>query len=84
MMPLSNVKTGSKVRIVGCKAGKNLERRLEVLGCIPGEIIRVSLNDGHSPLIINVKGADVMLGRGMCGKIFVELPETDEKDRAAV
>jgi len=84
MMPLSNVKAGSRVRIAGYRTGKNLERRLEVLGCIPGEIIRVSLNDGRGPLIITVKGTEVMLGRGMCGKIFVELIETDGKDKAAV
>jgi ferrous iron transport protein A len=81
MVPLSSVKTGNTVRIVEFKAGRNITRRLEVFGCLPGEIIRVALNDDHGPLIIQVKGTEVMLGRGMCAKILVEEPEKDEKGR---
>lgn len=49
-------------------------RRLADLGFIPGSVVRVLRSFGSGPLLVEVKGSRVALGRGLAMKILVEVP----------
>jgi len=52
--------------------GRELTSRLTSLGLTPGADLEVIQNYGRGPLIINVRGTHVALGRGEARKLFVE------------
>ena len=68
---LSQVEEGKVVKIIGCEAGRGLRRRLEGLGLVPGQTVRV-LKNGWGPLLIEVMGRKIGIGRGQAEKILVE------------
>lgn len=70
--PLSTVRAGSAVVLRRIRAGQDLEARLLALGFVPGATVAVCRNAAHGPLLVEVKGSRVMLGRGMAEKIAVE------------
>ena len=70
--PLSAVSAGSSVRLRDVCAGQKLEARLASLGFVPGATLDVCRNTCHGPLVVQVKGSRLMLGRGMADKIVVE------------
>ncbi len=70
-MPLTVVKTGSRVRLVAVEAGHGLQGRLAAMGLVPGVEIKVLRNSAHGPFLIEVKGSRIMLGRGMAQKLIV-------------
>jgi len=69
--PLSNVKAGQKVRVVSIDAGRGLAGRLLAMGIIPNSEIAMLTESSSGPVVIEVKGSKVMLGRGMAQKIIV-------------
>lgn len=71
-MVLENVLTGQKVKVVSVDDGRELVARLSAMGIIPGTEITVIRNNRFGPFVVAVKGARIMLGRGMANKIFVE------------
>ena len=71
-MPLSIIQTGRRVRLVSVDAGRGLCGRLTAMGLIPGVEIEVIRNSPHGPLLIEVMGSRIMLGRGMAQKIKAE------------
>ncbi|MCE5341262.1 MAG: FeoA domain-containing protein [Planctomycetaceae bacterium] len=61
----------SKVKLIKIDAGQALKARLAAMGLLPGVEFGI-INNGHpGPLVINLKGTRIVLGRGMAGKIFV-------------
>jgi len=71
VIPLSTIKSGEKVKLVGVEAGRSLNSRLAAMGLLPNVEITV-VNNGHpGPFVISVKGSRIMLGRGMADKILV-------------
>lgn len=52
--------------------GRELTSRLTSLGLTPGADLEVIQNYGHGPLIVNVRGTHVALGRGEARKLLVE------------
>lgn len=70
-IPLSFVRAGSRVGLVGVRAGRGLARRLAEMGFLPGEEIEVVSNGVPGPLVVLVKGSRLVLGRGMAEKILV-------------
>ena len=69
--PLSAVRSGEKVRLASIDAGRDLNSRLISMGLMPNVEITVVSNNHPGPFMISVKGAKVMLGRGMAHKIMV-------------
>ena len=68
---LSIVKAGTKVRLERINAGNGLNSRLSTMGLIPKTEITV-INNGHpGPIIVDIKGFRLILGRGIAHKIFV-------------
>jgi Fe2+ transport system protein FeoA len=70
--PLSSVSAGSSVLLRRIRAGRDLAARLSALGFVPGATVDVHRNSPHGPLVVQVKGSRLMLGRGMADKIAVE------------
>ena len=56
MMPLAFARDGALVRVVGIRAGRGLHRRLNELGIIEGNLLRVVKSRGPGPVIIEVLG----------------------------
>ena len=72
IVPLSTITDGSTVRLVAIDAGIGLKSRLASMGLTPGTSITVINNSHPGPFIIELKGAKMMLGRGMAQKIMVK------------
>jgi len=70
---LANVKSGSKVKVVRIKGGLGIRQRLSCLGIHPGDIV-ILQNSGfmRGPVLVNIHGNQVALGRGIATKILVE------------
>ena len=71
-LPLAELSAGEQAMIESLHGGRGLVNRLAVLGFIPGQRIKMVQNIGQGPLIVNVRGARVALGRGEARKIVVK------------
>jgi len=71
LMPLAMVGPGELVTVVDVRAGRGLTRRLAEMGLLPGTQIRVVSSQMRGPLIIDLKGSRLALGRGVTQKIMV-------------
>ena len=69
--PLSKVRAGETVKLVGIEAGRGLNSRLASMGLVPNVKITVVNNSQPGPFVISVKNSKMMLGRGMAHKIMV-------------
>ncbi|MGQ9650881.1 MAG: FeoA family protein [Phycisphaerae bacterium] len=70
--PLSEVRSGQRVRVTRCDGGKRLRERLCAMGLAPGVSVEVACDNG-GPVILSVFGSRLMIGRGMAAKIMVRL-----------
>ncbi|KAF0110234.1 MAG: ferrous iron transport protein A [Chloroflexi bacterium] len=70
--PLSEIKTGDQVTLFSIKVGRELTSRLTSLGLTPGTVIEVLQNFGRGPLIVNVRGTHVALGRREAARLLVQ------------
>lgn len=68
---LSEIKKGDQVTLQSILVGRELTSRLTSLGLTPGALVEVLQNYGHGPLIVNVRGTHVALGRGEARKLYV-------------
>jgi len=71
-LSLANVSAGQQAMIESLHGGRGLVNRLAVLGFIPGQKINMIQNFGRGPLIVNVRGTRVALGRGEANRIVVK------------
>ena len=72
-MNLLNIKNGTWVRVTGFRGGHGMERRLSQLGFLPGNKVRIIRSAPfRGPLLIEVDGREIVLGRGVASHIFVE------------
>lgn len=70
-IPLLNIKTGQKVKLIRVDAGEGLKSRLAALGMVPNVQITIINKDRPGPFIVSFKGSRIALGRGMTKKIMV-------------
>lgn len=70
---LADVRTGQKARFIGSSGGFNLEKRLKDMGLSNSEYMTVIKNDGSGPLILEVRGSNIVLGRGLSRKLVMEV-----------
>ena len=77
-MVLLDVKKGDLVRVLRLDGGSGLEDKLTQHGIYPGDCIRV-LREAPlgGPLLVDVHGREIALGRGVAKKIFVEDKECE-------
>lgn len=72
-MNLLHVDNGKWVRVVGFRGGHGMERRLSQLGFLPGNKARIIRSAPfRGPLLVEVEGREVVLGRGVAAHILVE------------
>jgi len=71
-MPLCMAGSYEAVRVVKVRAGGGLQRKLADMGLTPGTEIKLINNQGAGPVLIDLKGTRLALGRGMAMKILVE------------
>ena len=72
-MNLLNVNNGRWVRVINFRGGRGMQRRLTQLGFLPGNKVRIIRTAPfHGPLILDVEGREIVLGRGVASHIIVE------------
>jgi Fe2+ transport system protein FeoA len=59
------------LRVTGVNAGREAQSRLASMGILPGEIVRIVRRENGGPLLLEVKGTRVALGRGVSLKVTV-------------
>ena len=69
---LSDAPQGKDVTISELQCGKKAAMRLNELGLVPKEKIRVINRMPHGPIEVEVKGTKVAIGHGLARKIVVE------------
>lgn len=72
MTPLSELPAGKSCVVQQLEGGHRFAARLAVLGFTVGAEVRIIQNYGHGPVLVNVRGARVALGRGEATKIQVD------------
>lgn len=77
--PITNIKAGKEATIVKLTGGRGFQKRLRTIGVREGKIIKiVTKHPLGGPIVIEVEGRMVTIGRGMAQRIIVELK--DEKN----
>lgn len=71
-MKLINVEEGREARVLDIEGGKGIRNRLAAIGIYPGGTVKV-VKTPPGPVIIEVAGSRVALGKGMAAKIEVEV-----------
>jgi ferrous iron transport protein A len=63
----------SQARVIDIRGGSGIRQRLSQMGIHPGDMITI-LRYGalRGPLLIEIHGSQVALGRGIAAKIIVE------------
>ena len=82
MMPLSMLQRGEQAEILVIRGGFGVQQRLESMGFVPGTCVEMVTNQMDGPVIVNVKGSRVAVGRGLLHHIYVE-PITEHATPAA-
>ena len=71
VVALSEVRAGERGVVAALDGGRGLLSRMASLGFTPGAEVTVLQNFRHGPLIAQVRGARIALGRGEAGKVLV-------------
>jgi len=73
MLRLVDIKTGKQVRIAAFTGGHGQISKLNRFGIYPGDVARVVRHAPFGgPLLLEVRGMEIALGRGIAAKILVE------------
>ena len=72
-IPLDEVAENRKAKVIDIEGGWGVKRRLNQMGIHPGDVITV-LRYGAlgGPIVIEVHGFQLALGRGVASQVFVE------------
>lgn len=71
-MPLAMARAGEVVTVVGIRGGWGLQRRLADMGLTPGVRIRLINSQMAGPVLIELRGSRLGLGRGVAQKVMVK------------
>ena len=75
-MPLAMLPENEEARVVEVRGGRGLVRRLSELGFTPGTIVKVLFSNSPGPVLVDVRGSRIALGRGLLMRIIVD-PEVN-------
>ncbi|MDI6889157.1 MAG: FeoA family protein [Methanocellales archaeon] len=74
MIPLTELDTGKVAIVKHLEGGIGFQRRVASLGIRVGKTIRkITSAPLRGPIVVEVDGARVAIGRGMAAKVFVEV-----------
>jgi ferrous iron transport protein A len=73
---LDQINENRKAKVIDIQGGQGIRQRLSQMGIHPGDIITI-LRYGalRGPILIEVHGSQVALGRGIASRIIVEETE---------
>ena len=70
---LITLKEGKETKIISIIGGRAASKRLADLGLTPGTSLRVAEKAPlFGPIVVEVRGSRLILGRGLASKVFVE------------
>ncbi len=72
-MPLIQLRTGQNAILKDITWGMKIKRKLYDMGMTPGTQVSMISSSGRGPVILDVRGSRLALGRGIIEKIDVEL-----------
>jgi len=79
-MTLLNAPHREWLKVTGLSGGKNLRARLTQYGLFPGDCLRIlRAAPMKGPLLVEVNGREIALGRGVAEKILVEVGQCDSR-----
>ncbi|HEX79515.1 MAG TPA: hypothetical protein G4O19_05100 [Dehalococcoidia bacterium] len=70
-IPLCAATYGKILTVIGFRGGHGMQRRLADMGLTPGTELKLINCDRHSPVIIEVRGTRLALGRGVAHHVLV-------------
>lgn len=71
-MALEKALTGKRVVLKQIVSGSKLKTRLFEMGLVPGAHFDIITSSGSGPMIIEIRGTRLALGKGILSKIEVE------------
>lgn len=76
---LADIKSGTRVTVVSLNGGDGFRDKVISLGLIPGTSLRVRYYSRSGPLVVQMEGSRVALGRDLATRIMVvpELKKTN-------
>ena len=73
LIPLDQVAVNKKARVTRVQGGWGIRNRLSQLGIHPGDVITIIRHAAlGGPILIEVHGFQVALGKGVAARILVE------------
>jgi len=76
MTPLDQMEENQQVKVMEIHGGWGVRRRLGQLGIHPGDVITVVRYGAfQGPILIQIHGSQVALGRGIASRILVKESE---------
>jgi len=73
VVPLTKINSGNEVEVVfAATLDTNCLNRLNAIGIVPRERIKIIRKIEHGPILLNIKGSEIALGSEICENIFVE------------
>lgn len=80
MPRLTEVEMGMQVRIALIEGGQGCTSRLNRFGLYPGDLVRILRHAPfNGPLLLEVRGMEIALGRDIASKILVERSACDSR-----
>ncbi|MHA1600892.1 MAG: FeoA family protein [Alphaproteobacteria bacterium] len=70
LIPLTAIRSGQRVRVIRVGGGRGLRGRLYAMGLTPGTPVEV-VCFSSGPVVLNVMGGRLMIGRGMAANVMV-------------
>ncbi|MHB8806973.1 MAG: FeoA family protein [Anaerolineaceae bacterium] len=72
-MTFLDVKNDTWIRIIGFQGGNGMQRHFMQLGFLPGNTARIiRMAPFHGPLLVEVDGREIVIGRNIAHHILVE------------
>ncbi len=72
-LTLAQLHPGDRAQVLFVRGGRRMSARLATFGFVRGAEVQVVQNYGNGPVIVQVHGARVALGRGEAERILVEV-----------
>ena len=71
-MPLAMLPENEEAKVVEVRGGRGLVMRLSELGFTTGAKVKILLSNSLGPVVIDVRGSRIALGRGLLMRIIVD------------
>jgi len=74
-IPLTAMVPGQRGVVTVVEGGFGLRRRLAGMGLTTGSHVESIISRGRGPIVVAVRQTRLALGRGIAGRVMVEVPE---------